>query len=210
MEPEILDRIMEPFFTTRGVGQGTGLGLSLVHGIVKGHGGAITVESEVAVGSCFTVYLPVLDSGLVVSDHVDTQWLHGHESILFVDDEAALADVGKELLEYLGYRVTSLTSSLEALELFREQPNHFDLLITDQTMPHMTGLDLAREVLKVRQDLPIILCSGYSEFVTEESSLAAGISAYVMKPLAIQELAKKIRRILDRSDQSDNKLGLAT
>lgn len=196
MAPEVAERIFEPFFTTKDVGEGTGLGLAVVHGIVAGHGGAITVESTPARGTTFVVYLP--QSSTVVTSPglpVDTLVL-GHEHILFVDDEKTLAHLGKELLTRLGYVVTACSSSSEALKTFCEAPEHFDLLITDQTMPVMTGEALVKAVRQVRPDLPIILCTGFSHIMTEEKALALGVDAFYLKPLLLPSLSQIIRRVL--------------
>ena len=198
MSPETIDHIFDPFFTTKAAGEGTGLGLSVVHGIVATHGGAITVSSEPGLGSTFTVYLPKLieeqprDAG-----PEDRSAPGGHERILFVDDEEDLAVVGDEMLTDLGYRVTSKTSSREALALFRLDPSQFDLVITDQTMPGMTGLDLAKEVLALRRDMPIVLCTGFSHAVDAGAAKQLGIKALAMKPFTKKEIATTIRKALD-------------
>jgi len=198
MDKATLDRIFEPFFTTKEPGVGTGMGLAVVHGIVKGHGGAVTVSSQPGRGSTFEIYLPSREEELPAPEITEVGPLPvGRESILFVDDEAALADIGRQVLERLGYRVTTRTSSLEALGLFKAQPDRFELVITDQTMPQMTGVELAREMLKMRPDLPIILCTGFSEQISAEKSRAMGIRRFVMKPLVIREVAGVVRSVLD-------------
>ncbi len=162
MSPEVSERIFDPFFTTKKMGQGTGMGLSVVHGIVKSHGGTIIVESSPGKGSAFSVFLPAIESE--VTDQADQPQLviTGNERILFVDDEDFQADIGKRMLERLGYRVTAKTNSVEALDLFRQTPDEFDLVITDMTMPDMTGDVLARKLISIRPDIPIIVCTGYS------------------------------------------------
>ena len=199
MDKETLARIFDPFFTTKEHGEGTGMGMSVVHGIVKNHGGAISVYSEPGKGSTFNVYFPVLDSGdsLLPIAPEPAVLATGTEHILFVDDEASLVEVACEMLELLGYKVTSRASSLEALELFRHDPYRFDLIITDQTMPQMTGVNLAKEVMKIRQDIPVILCTGFSAVITPEKARTVGIREFVMKPLLIEQLAGKIRNVLD-------------
>jgi len=201
MDQATLGRIFEPFFTTKGPGVGTGMGLAVVHGIIKGHGGAITVSSQPGRGSTFEIYLPSMEEQLPITEIAEDGPLPmGRESVLFVDDEAALADIGRQVLERLGYRVTTRTSSLEALGLFKAQPDRFDLVVTDQTMPHLTGVELAREMLKMRPDLPIILCTGFSEQISAEKARAMGIRRFVMKPLVIREVAAVIRSALDEKD----------
>jgi PAS domain S-box-containing protein len=197
ISPEIMDRIFDPFFTTKNVGEGTGLGLSVVHGIVKQSNGSITVEGEPGKGSAFTVYFPKIagEEGTGTSD--DTMIPTGTERILFVDDEEALMEMGEGILAELGYEVTSRTSSREALSLLKQDPFRFDLVITDQTMPDMTGIELAREVLALRADMPIIMCTGFSHLVDDSKAKAAGIRAFAMKPLTKREIARTARKVLD-------------
>ncbi len=196
---EHLNRIFDPFFTTKKIGQGTGLGLSVVHGIVKQHGGHITVESEPASGSVFSVYLP--KASRVVPAHVaaDEDVPTGRERVLFVDDEETLIEMGQVILEELGYQVTVTNDSLEALALFRADPSRYDLIITDQTMPDMTGIELAREVLTLKRGTPVILCTGFSHVVDSDSAQAAGIKAFAVKPLTKKEIAHTIRKALDNT-----------
>ena len=194
---EIVDNIFDPFFTTKRREEGTGLGLSVVHGIVHQCDGTITVKSEEGRGTLFSVYFPKIMEESSEIDPVEIAVPGGRERILFVDDEEMLAEMGKGLLEKAGYDVVSTTSSLEALDLVRHEPSRFDLIITDQTMPDLTGLMLAREVLTLRPDLPIILCTGYSHLVDGESARAAGIRAFVMKPLSKREITKAVRDALD-------------
>jgi len=197
MEPEIAERIFDPYFTTKGVGEGSGMGLSVVHGIIKDHGGVVRVESEPGKGSSFEVFLPVLVRDVEPSSEPFATLPTGSEHILFVDDEQALADLGKRMLQHLGYQVTVRTSSIEALEAFKAQPDKYDLLVTDMTMPNMTGKDLSRELLRIRPGFPIILCTGFSEMITEDSAKQMGIKAFVMKPLVLREIAETVRRTLD-------------
>ncbi len=198
MAPEILSRIFDPYFTTKGVGKGSGLGLSVVHGIVKGSGGMMKVESAVGSGTVFRVYLPRIGKGANVDQDV-REWTvpSGHERILFVDDETSIADMGKAMLSGLGYRVTAKSNPLEALEEFRSHPDDFDLLITDQTMPKMSGTQLAQEIRAVRATLPVILCTGYSAAIEEESALEQGIGHFLMKPLTMRMLAETVRKALE-------------
>ena len=187
IDNEIIDRIFDPFFTTKKPGEGTGLGLSVVHGIVKSYGGTITVQSEVGKGTEFNVYLPLLTE---VEDKqeakVEAPIPGGKERILFVDDEAALVQLATSTLSGLGYEVIGRTSSLEALELFRARPDRFDLVITDMTMPNMTGSELAQQLMRIRPDIPVILCTGFSEAITQEKARALGVREFIMKPIIQQ------------------------
>jgi len=202
MSREVLKRMFDPFFTTKGTGEGTGLGLSVVHGVVKSHKGAVTVESEAGKGSVFTVYFPRAEQDGRILAEVDCSIPGGHERILFVDDEDMLIEMGKHVLEGLGYEVVLKSDGVEALSAFREESAQFDLVITDQTMPYMTGTDLARELISVRPDIPIVLCTGFSELVNAESSKAFGIRAFLMKPFSVQEIARTIRSVLDGERES--------
>ena len=197
MHPSIMERIFNPFFTTKERGEGTGMGLAVVHGIVKGYGGTITVFSEPGEGSTFHIYLPLIDREVEPEARIGEPIPTGNEHILFIDDERAIVDVGKQILERLGYDVVTITSSTAALELFRAQSDKFDLVITDMTMPNMTGEELARELMNIRPDIPIILCSGYSKKITEVKTKDIGIRAFVVKPILKREIAETIRRVLD-------------
>lgn len=202
MERAVIERIFDPFYTTKGRGKGTGLGLSVVQGIVKSHGGALTVESEVGKGSVFEVFLPrIFCVEPSLSLPVDLPARGGKERILLVDDEEDLVFAGKKMLERLGYDVVAGTDSSEMLKLFRADPDNFDLVITDQTMPHLTGEMLAREMLALRADLPIILCSGLgvsgNSGVSLERARAVGIRELVTKPFEREEMTRVIRRLLD-------------
>jgi PAS domain S-box-containing protein len=199
MAPEVKERIFDPYFTTKEKGEGTGLGLAMVHGIVKSHGGTITVYSEPEMGSTFHVYLPIIETEKDQDTGREKTVPTGSERILFVDDEQPIVDIGKQMIEQLGYTVVIRTSSLEALELFRTKPHEFDLIITDMTMPNMTGEELANELMFIRPDIPIILCTGFSRRVTEKKAKAMGIQAFIMKPILKQELAETIRRVLDET-----------
>jgi len=197
MENEVLDRIFEPFFTTKDPGQGTGMGLAVVHGVVKAHGGTISVSSEPGAGTAFHVLLPALADEPEEAPEVSRPPETGHARVLFVDDEEAIAEWAQEMLGALGYSVTARTVGPEALELFRKGPDRFDLVITDMTMPRLTGLDLAREILRVRPGIPIILCTGFSEALSPESAAAMGIRELLMKPVLADELTAAIRRALE-------------
>ncbi len=202
--PQVIERIFEPFFTTKDVGQGTGMGLAMVHGMVTNHGGAITVESLPGQGTTFTIYLPCLSD--VESERDSAQELigDGDGRILFVDDEPALARPVQVLLERFGYQVVSSASSHEAFDIFCRDPYGFDLLLTDQTMPHMTGEQLAREVRRVRPDMPVILCTGFSHVMNAEKARELGFNDFCTKPLLAQELALKIQQVLKQRSQSSS------
>ena len=195
--PEIQEKIFEPYFTTKPIGKGTGMGLSIIHGIVKSYGGLVSCYSQPGKGTCFHVYLPAIEEAAMSEKNQDGRIQIGNEHILFVDDENIIADMGKSMLESLGYQVTTRTNSLEALTTFQNQPEDFDLVITDQTMPDMTGGDLARHMLKVRAGIPIILCTGYSSQISEEKARSYGIRGFALKPLTKKDLANLIRKILD-------------
>ena len=204
MAPQVAERIFEPFFTTKGVGEGSGMGLAVVHGIVKSHGGEIAVQSEPGRGAAFQIYLPVSDRILSPEIAVpDTSMPSGSENILFVDDEDDLVNVGRQILTRLGYTVTPRSSGLSALETFKNDPSLFDLIITDQTMPEMTGLEFISRVLTIRPDIPAILCTGYSRLVTEETALEHGARRFIMKPLDYGDVARIIREVLDENHQAD-------
>ena len=196
MSPEIMERIFDPYFTTKDTGQGTGLGLSVARGIVKAHGGTITVYSELGKGTTFHVYLPSILEEENEEKESEEPLPTGSERILFIDDEQALIEIGSQMLEQLGYEVVSKQSSIEALELFRAEPDRFDLVITDMTMPHMTGDNLARELMKIRPDIPIILCTGHSRLISEEKAKEIGIRAFVMKPILKRAMAETVTKAL--------------
>ena len=203
INPEIMDRIFDPYFTTKEVGEGSGMGLALVHGIVKNHHGEITVESELGKGTIFSVFLPVIQKEVKDKTKKVGNIPGGDETILYVDDEKNLVRVSKQRLERLGYTVVGTMDSIEALKIFTKDPDYFDLIITDQTMPKMTGAELAQKVLKIRPDIPIILSTGYSELISKEKSKAMGISEFIMKPLFAEEIATLIRSVLDKNNRSE-------
>ncbi|MDJ0876720.1 MAG: response regulator [Desulfobacterales bacterium] len=196
---DLLGKIFEPYFTTKDSGQGTGIGLAVAHGIIKNHGGVVTAASQVGEGSTFRVFLPIAQGPAQRETRDCPEKPTGSERILLVDDEKALQDIGRQMLQHLGYRVVAVGGSLEALALFRQSPEAFDLVITDMTMPHMTGEELARQLLSIRANLPIILCTGYSEKVTPENARQIGIRDYLLKPLTLDQLAATVRRALDES-----------
>jgi CheY-like chemotaxis protein len=201
--PEIRERIFEPYFTTKKPDEGTGLGLSVVHGIIKDHGGEIIVSSELGKGTKFDIYLPQLNNEINLDDTTPSYIPGGNETILFVDDEKALTDVGEQLLERMGYNVVARTSSMEAFTIFKQNPDHFDLIITDLTMPTMTGIQLAMEVKKIRNNIPIILCTGFSEKTNLVSMIDIGIQQLISKPFIKNDIAKAIRQVLDKKTISE-------
>jgi PAS domain S-box-containing protein len=198
--PEIKCHIFDPYFTTKEKGVGTGLGLSVVYGIVQSHGGAIEVVSESGKGTTFEIYLPQAEAAIEEKVEPTKPLPLGDERVFFIDDEETLVEIGKKMLGRLGYQVTTRTSPREALEAFQAHPGAFDLVITDQTMPGMTGERLARRLMQIRPDIPVILCSGFSEVMDENRARAAGIRAYVMKPLVMSDMAKTIRQVLDEEE----------
>jgi PAS domain S-box-containing protein len=198
MDPDTIQRIFEPYFTTKEPGKGTGLGLSVVHGIVKRHGGKIVVQSEPDRGSVFDVYLPSAEEKPDKPVAIIESLPRGSERILLVDDEQMVAQMAARMLTRLGYEVTSQTSPTEALASFRSNPQAFDLILSDFTMPGMTGIDLARELRKDRPDIPIVLCTGFNERLLEENARELRIEEIVLKPLERSQLAELVRRVLDR------------
>lgn len=199
MDRETMEKIFDPFFTTKKMEEGTGMGLAVVHGIVKAHRGTITVHSKVGKGSEFSIYFPRAEGAAEPRAKEVPLSGNDQERLLFVDDEEWLVEMWREILESLGYRLTVTTSPVEALEIFRRRPEDFDLAVLDQTMPQMTGLELSRELLRLRADLPIILVTGFSEQVTPEIAKEAGIREFIMKPLSISELTNAITRALGKS-----------
>ena len=197
IDAEVQDRIFDPYFTTKEKSKGTGLGLAVVHGIIKSLGGMITVNSEPQKGSRFEVYLPVAELAPMEQSVEAHAIPGGSERILFVDDEKLLAQMGQQMLIRLGYQVTALTNSEAALKAFENAPNHFDLVITDMTMPKMTGLDLARQMLVQRPDLPVILCSGMRGNITPDKAAGSGIRELITKPVTMKKLAEAVRRVLE-------------
>ncbi|MCP4723572.1 MAG: PAS domain S-box protein [bacterium] len=198
---DIIDRIFDPFFTTKQQGEGTGLGLSVIHGIIKSYKGAITVHSEIDRGTTFKVFLPLAEGirqGKGTEEFLPLPG--GNERILIVDDEAAIVDYEKEMLKDLGYEVVSRTSSLEALEAFKFQPDNFDLVITDQTMPNMTGANMAKEMIKIRPDIPIILCTGFSKQIGPDNAGEFGLREFLFKPVTSRNMAEAVRRALEKKE----------
>jgi CheY-like chemotaxis protein len=197
MERAVIDRIFDPYYTTKSLGEGTGMGLATVHGIVNDHGGRIFVESVPGEGSVFSVFFPVLENPAASVPSQAPEYPTGSERILFVDDEDLLVEVGVEMLKDLGYDVVGVTRSEEALELFREQPEKYDLVITDMTMPGMTGDQMAVKMMRHRPGIPIIICTGFSKRMSAMEAASTGIRAFLMKPITVEELSRTIREVLD-------------
>ncbi len=204
MSREIISKIFDPYFTTKDKGKGTGIGLAVVYGIVKEHNGFIKVYSDIGKGSTFDIYLPLMER-LKGSEptHVTGEYATGNERILLVDDEEAIARLEKLILERLGYKVTMRVNSLEALEAFKAKPNMFDLVISDLSMPKMTGDQLTRELLSTRPDIPIIICTGFSERLDQEKATSIGVKGFLMKPIVRAEMAKMVRKVLDIEKDND-------
>ena len=199
MDQDTMKRIFDPFFTTKSQGEGTGMGLSVVHGIVTDHGGKISVSSQPGKGATFMVYLPCI-SPQKETQPIDTSgYPGGSERILFIDDEESLVKIGKRQLEQFGYQVTGTTNGMDALQAFKEDPTQFDLIISDHTMPQQTGIELARKFLDIRSDIPIILITGFSELVDLQKIKELGIKELLYKPVSAVELGQKVRRVLDAS-----------
>ncbi len=206
MDDEALSKIFDPFFSTKPMGDGTGLGLSVVHGIVKNHGGSITVESKLEQGTIFHVFLPVAPAAVVhVEEGIAVPEISqaSNEHILLVDDEKEVVSMEKEMLSSFGYEVTACTCPEDALQLFRKQPQLFDLVITDMTMPKITGDQLAQEILTLRADMPVILCTGFSEKINKDKAKAMGIKEYVVKPFDMQDFVALVRKVLSAGNRGD-------
>ncbi len=199
IDPAVMKRIFEPYFTTKETGKGSGLGLAVVHGIVKSYEGAVDVQSDPGDGTAFDVYFPIIEMEEGSEEEAVAADLPlGSERILFVDDEPPIAKIGKRWLESLGYKVFLKNNSGEALEFFKQNPDQIDLVVTDQNMPHLPGSELAKLMLEIRPDLPIILCTGYSSLISESKAKEIGIREFALKPIAGKELARLVRRALDQ------------
>lgn len=201
MSPEVKERIFDPYYTTKTVGKGSGMGLAIVHGLVKDYGGIIEVESTLGKGTLFRLFFPSVDLLGNSGDSQEQEVVGGNERILLVDDEEMVAEMSRSVLEHLGYQVTVFTSSSQAVAAFLANPQAFDLVITDQTMPSMTGVDLAKQILEIVPGFPVIICTGYSNKISEDTSREIGIRGFAMKPLALRDIAALIRTILDREKE---------
>ena len=195
---EDIDRIFDPYYTTKDVGKGTGMGLAVVHSIVKEHHGIITVKSKPGKGTTFSIFFPSVEKDVVEESEPADRLPMGNEKILFIDDEPSIVSIARQRLERLGYDVDAKMSPLEALELFRSKPDQFDLVITDLTMPKMTGDKLVQEILNIRPDIPIILCTGFSEKIDEKNATTLAAADYIEKPIDQYDFAFKVRKVLDK------------
>jgi PAS domain S-box-containing protein len=207
IDSKSISRLFDSFATSKAIGEGEGAGLEVVYGIVSAHGGTFVVESQIGAGTTVSVYLPVLQACVPSTTQQDDPLPHGHESILFVDDEDAVVRFGKEVLKSLGYHPVVCRTAVEALEVFRIEPNRFDLLITDRTMPGMSGDRLAQECRRLRPDLSVILCSGSNGVPGPDDACSQGVTGFLLKPLTLHELAYAIRRTLDQSPTYEESTG---
>lgn len=198
IDTEIINQIFDPYFTTKEVGKGSGMGLAVVHGIVKSHRGAIAVDSSQGKGTKFSILFPLATEKPMVEAQTTQDIPRGSETILFVDDEISITKMVQRMFERLGYKIETATTPQDALERFSLNPDHFDLVITDMTMPQMTGVKLSEKLMDIRKDIPIIVCTGHSNLVDEEKAKELGLAAYVMKPIDMQETAQTIRKVLDK------------
>jgi CheY-like chemotaxis protein len=199
---ETIERVFEPYFTTKDIGKGSGIGLAVVHGIVENHGGSIVCESTKGEGTTFTILLPVYEGAVEEERTQITAFPGKGERILYVDDEPSIAKLGKRHLEALGYDAISTTDPKKALKMVKAEPDRFDLVVSDMAMPDMPGDQLITEILSINPSIPTIVCSGYSSRMSETKASKMGIKAFVMKPLNKNELAKRVRSVLDSSNQT--------
>jgi PAS domain S-box-containing protein len=204
IDPAIINRIFDPYFTTKEIGKGTGMGLAVVQGIVNSHNGAVAVTNRPGRGATFTVYLPLTDASPGEETWKPKILELGDETILFVDDEKSIVDMCSKMLTRLGYRVETAMTPLAALDKFHSNPKHFDLVITDMTMPQMTGLQLTKRIKAVNPKMPVVLCTGFSAYITPENAQAMDIQGYLMKPIVKLEMARTVRQVLDSSHKCKN------
>jgi PAS domain S-box-containing protein len=202
IDPDIIDRIFDPYFTTKEVGKGSGMGLAVVHGIVKSHHGAIFVDSTPGKGTTFSIFFPITTEKPGIEKDASEEPLRGSETVLFVDDETSIVKTVRGMLERLGYQVKTAMAPQDALELLSADPRQFDLVITDMAMPKMTGVMLSEKIMEIRPDIPVIICTGHSALIDEKRAKELGIAAYVMKPINMTEIAKTIRKVLDGANSS--------
>ena len=202
IDPAIREKIFEPYLTTKAQGKGTGLGLSVLYGIVKELRGDIKVHSELDEGTTFDVYLPLAESSPLGNEEVPKSYPAGSGHVLLVDDEELIVEVEKLILETLGYQVTAYSSSIDALNTFKQDPDRFNLVITDLTMPGLTGDQLARSLIALRPGLPIIICSGYGEIIDDKEAISLGVKQFLRKPVTIEEMAQKIKLVLKENPKS--------
>ncbi|MCD6186386.1 MAG: response regulator, partial [Deltaproteobacteria bacterium] len=199
IKSEIMDRIFDPFFTTKGPGKGTGMGLAVIHGIVKRSQGSIIVDSKLGKGTTFQIFFPTIDAEISKELELHKDIPHGNEKLLYIDDEKQIIAFGQEILEGLGYEVLAASTTADALKIFKAEPDSFDIVITDMTMPEMTGMELAMEISILSPGIPIILCTGYNSNISDDQAQEAGIIKIIMKPFARHEIALAIREVLDNS-----------
>jgi CheY-like chemotaxis protein len=201
IQAQIIDRIFDPYFTTKEVGKGSGMGLAVVQGIVNNLGGAISVESIPGKGASFNIVLPLTTEKPKTALETIEKLPTGNEAILFVDDEKSIVLLVQQMLERIGYQVESRMNPAEALEYFRLRADQFDLVITDMTMPRMTGIELSKKLKEIRKEIPVIICTGYSDLIDEKKATELGIAGYIMKPIGLMEIAKTIRKVLDKKQK---------
>ena len=198
ISPDIIDKIFDPYFTTKEFGAGSGMGLAVVLGIVTNHDGVISVDSNPGQGATFNILLPVIDELPEPEIEAKEDIPHGTEAILFVDDEESIVNMTGKMLERLGYQIEKQLNPVKALKLFKAKPDSFDLIITDMAMPQMTGVNLVEKLKSIRSDIPVIICTGHSAVIDQEKSKLIGIDGFVMKPVSKSKIAKAIRKVLDK------------